>query len=247
MENLNEVISKKLIKFRVEAGLTQLELAQKINYSDKSISKWERGDGLPDLPVLVALSEIYNITLNDFLSKEKVVKSKPKKTEKKSRLLVCLLSTGLVMLIASICFAILFMIPKTQNYAWYSYLFSIPVCAIVLLVFSEVWGNRYLNTLFASVIVWGIILSVCLTVPLKSIWIICIIGLVLTILIIFWYILRFLTIQKKKSLKFLNNIFTKNKNSKTEKKPKKLENKLDIEKNEKLVYNELTENSNEAN
>ena len=142
MENLNEIVANNLIKFRIQAGFTQLELAEKINYSDKSVSKWERGDGLPDLPVLVALSKIYNVSVNDFLTNTQTVKVTNKTCEKKSKLIVAFLSTGLVILLASICFVVLFLIGATKNYAWYSYLFAIPVCFIVLLVFSEIWGNR---------------------------------------------------------------------------------------------------------
>ena len=49
------------------AGLTQKALAKKLNYSDKSISQWENGDRIPDFSVLVELSELYNIKVDDFL------------------------------------------------------------------------------------------------------------------------------------------------------------------------------------
>ncbi len=249
MENLNNIISKNLIRFRTSAGLTQLELAHKLNYSDKSISKWERGEGLPDLAVLVALSKIYNISLNDFLTEEKSVKPASLKVEKKSRLLVCLLSVGLVVLVASICFAVLFIIEQAKPFAWLSYLFAIPVGSIVLLVFSELWGNRYLNALFAAMIVWGIILSVCLTVPINDIWIICVIGIVLTILIIFWYLLRFVSFQKKSALTFLNVIFKKCKNENKNEHLLNKENSKKINENitklskEKLVFNSIKNES----
>ena len=59
-------------------------------------------------------------------------------------------------------------------------------------------------------IVWSIILSICLNVAIKDIWVICIIGAVLNILIIFWYILRSVSIRKKNYLKIFNIIFKKN-------------------------------------
>lgn len=243
MENVNLIIAKNLIKYRTMAGLTQLELAQKINYSDKSISKWERGEGLPDVLVLIELSKIYNITLNDFLIEERNVKPATKQAEKKSKLLVSILSVGLVVLVASICFVTLFMIPSTKNYAWYSYLFGLPVSAIVLLVFSEVWGNRYLNTLFSSVIVWGIILSICVTVNIDDIWIICIIGIVLTVLIIFWYLLRHVTIQKNAAIKLFKNIFKKGKEKSLHTKNNNEEKNNKQEKT--LKYNVITEDESE--
>ncbi len=57
-ERLKKNIAKNLSSLRKSAGLTQAELGEKLTYSDKSISKWERGDGLPDLLVLDKLAEL---------------------------------------------------------------------------------------------------------------------------------------------------------------------------------------------
>ena len=69
-ERLKKNIAKNLSSLRKSAGLTQAELGEKLTYSDKSISKWERGDGLPDLLVLDKLAELYGVT---------VLKNKPKR------------------------------------------------------------------------------------------------------------------------------------------------------------------------
>lgn len=192
MDNLNSVVSKNLIKFRTLAGLTQMELAKKINYSDKSISKWERGDGLPDLAVLVKLSEIYGININEFLNQntpeQEVVISK--KYTNKKHLLISILSSGLVFFVATIVFVVLFMINTTASFAWLSFIFAIPVASIVLLVFSLLWGNNYLNALFSTLILWGIILSICFTVSIDRIWILCVLGIIFEFLIVFWFIFR---------------------------------------------------------
>lgn len=192
MENLNSVVSKNLIKFRTLAGLTQVELAKKINYSDKSISKWERGDGLPDLSVLVKLSEIYNININEFLNQntpeQEVIISK--KYINKKHFLISILSSGLVFFIATIVFVVLFMIQSTSHFAWLSFIYAIPISSIVLLIFSLMWGNNILNTIFSSLILWGIILSTCFTVHTSEIWILCAVGIIFEFLIIFWFIFR---------------------------------------------------------
>ena len=64
-EQLKKNFAARLAGYRRLAGLTQLELAEKLNYSDKSISKWERGEGLPDLYVVSQLADLFNITVND--------------------------------------------------------------------------------------------------------------------------------------------------------------------------------------
>ena len=73
MENnneLNKIIAKNLMHYRKAAGLTQAELAEKINYSDKSVSKWESGNGIPDVYTLVQIAKLYGLTLNDFVGEE---------------------------------------------------------------------------------------------------------------------------------------------------------------------------------
>ena len=70
MENLHEInanIVKNLTYYRKSAGLTQAELAEKINYSDKSISKWESGNGVPDIYILIQLAKLYGVTVNDLV------------------------------------------------------------------------------------------------------------------------------------------------------------------------------------
>ena len=70
-ENLTAVIAENLIYYRKKAGLTQSELAEKLSYSDKSVSKWERKEGVPDIHILVQLAKLYGLTVNDFLTTKK--------------------------------------------------------------------------------------------------------------------------------------------------------------------------------
>ena len=65
MNDIKDTIAKNLTELRTRAGFTQLQLAEKLNYSDKAVSKWERGEAVPDLRVLVKLSEIYGVTVDD--------------------------------------------------------------------------------------------------------------------------------------------------------------------------------------
>ena len=67
-EKLKKTISKNLIRYRKMNNLTQMELAVALNYSDKAISKWERGESLPDIYVLSLIADFYNITVNDLIS-----------------------------------------------------------------------------------------------------------------------------------------------------------------------------------
>ena len=196
MEDVKFIISKNLVKLRQNAKLTQLELANKIQYSDKSVSKWERGENLPDVEVLVKLSKIYDVSLNTFIEtdEKKII---PKKIKASSHTIISLLSAGLVFLVASIIFAILFMVPTTKSISWISFIYAIPVSAIVLLALSIKWKNLFSQALFSSIILWGIIISICISIDYADIWSLCVIGFVFELLIIFWSILRKLNFIQK--------------------------------------------------
>ena len=87
--NLNKIIGENLAKYRKSAKITQLELAQVLNYSDKAISKWERGESLPDITVLIQIADIYGITLNE-LCYENQTKTEKVKTKSAKLMLKCL-------------------------------------------------------------------------------------------------------------------------------------------------------------
>ena len=69
MEDLRKIIGNNLSELRKKRGLTQLELAEKFNYTDRAVSKWENGDTLPDVEILYNLCEFYGVTL-DYLTHE---------------------------------------------------------------------------------------------------------------------------------------------------------------------------------
>ncbi|MCQ2400236.1 MAG: helix-turn-helix domain-containing protein, partial [Clostridia bacterium] len=74
-----ETLAKNLIKYRKALGLTQLELAEKLSYTDKAVSKWERAEAAPDVFVLKSLADLYGITVDKLLTEDP---QKPPKTAK---------------------------------------------------------------------------------------------------------------------------------------------------------------------
>ncbi len=151
MDELKETIAKNLVELRTASRMTQLQLAEKLNYSDKAVSKWERGEAIPDIRVLKKLSEIYNISVDDIISESVSLKVKPKMNIGKKRLLITLLSAGLVWFIATVIFMIVYFIPESAKYAYLVYVCAPFCCAIVITVFSAVGqlDNEY-GRLFAD-------------------------------------------------------------------------------------------------
>ena len=107
MINENEfkqIVARNITKFRKANGLTQLELAIKLNYSDKAVSKWERGESLPDVYMLQVIASMFGITLNDLVTEHTDI-IKPK--SKLNKGIVLALSIGLTWLIAVATFVFL--------------------------------------------------------------------------------------------------------------------------------------------
>ena len=67
--DLKQTIAKNITALRQGRKMTQIELAEKLNYSDKAISKWERGESIPDVTVLKSIADLFGVTL-DYLLQE---------------------------------------------------------------------------------------------------------------------------------------------------------------------------------
>ena len=138
MKNVKDTFAKNLIALRKNRKLTQSDLANKLNYSDKAISKWERGESVPDIEMIYQLSKFYGVTVDAMLEEEDILKKKGV-SRKLERLIVTLLSVSVVWLIAVIVFVILtWLVPDNGLKIWLSFIYPIPVTMIVLIVFNSI-------------------------------------------------------------------------------------------------------------
>lgn len=189
---LKEIITNNLIHYRKLNNLTQASLAEKINYSDKAVSKWERGESIPDVYTLSLLAELYGITINDLISKEVKVKPKPKKNTKRN-VIITILSVIIVWLVACICYIIPLIFKNIPN-LWMAFIIALPVSFIVLLVFSALWGNKKTNFACITGLILTIILSIALPLSvcfsMHKAWLLFILFIPLELMNIFWFILR---------------------------------------------------------
>jgi transcriptional regulator with XRE-family HTH domain len=196
MDDLKDIIAQNLVRLRQEAGLTQLQLADMLNYSDKAVSKWERGESIPDLRVLIQLANIYHIKVDDIISEqhEKVVK--PKINLRKKRILVTLLAVVLVWFIATGVFVILRFIPQAEDYAYLVYIVAPFVSSIVLTVFAAIWGTRLLNALACSLIPWTLVIMLHVflaafnVLAADKVYLVYLAAIPFQILIVLWFTLR---------------------------------------------------------
>lgn len=177
MEELKDIIADNLITLRKANKLTQLELAEKLNYSDKAISKWERGESLPDIVILKQLADMYGVGIDYIVTahtEETKSKYRMPKPELNNKLIITLLSCLSVWLLATILyinFKILF-----DEYYWMIWIWALPATAIVLIVFSSIWGNKQLILSSVSLLIWTLILSFYLQFLQYNLWSLFLLG-----------------------------------------------------------------------
>lgn len=185
-EKLREYFARNLAHYRKALGLTQSELAEKLNYSDKSISKWERGDGLPDLAVTAQIAEIFGLTVNDLIAE----KPRRRLMTTRNKIIITLLSMGIAWLVATILFFLCEIIFPSVKVWWLFYIYAIPISAIVGIVFSCIWWKKIHLLASVSTLIWSAALCVMLTVPIPKIYLIFIVAAVLQILTILWFLIK---------------------------------------------------------
>lgn len=203
MDELKETIAKNLVELRTQAKLTQLQLAEILNYSDKAVSKWERGEAIPDIRVLIQLAGIYGVTLDELVKGGGITSEvKPVKSVWSKHVFIAVLSALLVWFVATGIFAVFYFIPATAAYAYLSFVVAPLPTGIVLNVFSAKWGNRITNALSSSLILWACaeiiyVYSWAFLPEFKQIFMVFVLAAVFEILIILWFVYRWYTAKKK--------------------------------------------------
>lgn len=193
MDDIKFIIAKNITALRQAKGITQIELAQMLNYSDKAISKWERGESVPDISVLYHITEIFGVTLDYLVHSHKEVDDSGIKlhdaTRKRNHIVITGMSILLVWLIATTVFVLLDVIPQFQSSLHtLSFLYAMPVSFIVWLVFNCVWFNTKINYIIISLIMWSFLACIHISfLPFGfNFWILYALGIPGQIIILLW-------------------------------------------------------------
>lgn len=183
-------IGENIARLRRLSNMTQSELAEKINYSDKSVSKWEQGNGIPDVRILLQLAELFNVSVDDLVREHKEAPVMPKKTRLRRRIIISLLSVGLCWLVAVVAFVFIGIIwPDVPN-TWLAFVYAVPASAIVVLVFSCIWHYRWVRIAAITVLIWLTLTCIYLTAHVcgAEIGLIYFIGVPLQILALIFFV-----------------------------------------------------------
>lgn len=202
-ELLRSRIGRNIASYRKRARLTQAGLAERLNYSDKAVSKWERGESAPDVITLVQLSEQFGISVNELLvdpdalpeetgavqqAMEQVVEKALKRKADKG--IILKLSSILVWFVAVFAYVMLSCFELTEPWSWIFFIYAIPSNAIVLLSLRSAWKDFRWNQILISIIMWGSILSVYVSLLVFlnwNIWRLFLLGVPGQIAVLLWF------------------------------------------------------------
>lgn len=218
-----QLVAENLIFYRKRAGLTQAGVASHINYSDKSVSKWERGDGCPDVYVLTLLAELYGVDINALVSPRceeaeqalvpDEIQPEPEVYEPVARRasrspFTAALAVGGVWLVATIIFSLINMLNPACSMSWLAFIYAIPTSFAAVEYFAAKWKlPSILHLLFISGVLWTLMVSIHLTCPnVQNIYLIYVIAAVAQLLGIFalglyWQMIKWPQVSVAKRLK----------------------------------------------
>ena len=201
-QKLRRQIGANIAVYRKLRGLTQAGLAEKLNYSDKAVSKWERGESAPDIVTLAAIAEQLNVTVNKLLedpnelppdgggrvekTMERVVQRALKRKANKNIILG--LSSVLVWFLALLCFVVLSTLEI--DFSWLAFFYAIPVNCIVMLSLRSAWKDFRWNRALISGVMWGGLVALYTTLLILgsiNIWKMFLLGIPGQIAILLWF------------------------------------------------------------
>ena len=172
---LKKQIGRNIVSYRKRCTMTQAQLAEKLNYSDKAVSKWERGESMPDVLTLVQIAELFDVTVNDILADpdalpeqtgavERVMGKAVEKTLKRKadKRIILGLSSLLVWFVALFCYVLFSILDMPKS--WVAFFYAVPADAIVMLSLRSAWKDFRWNQFLVSCIMWGVLLSIFVTV-----------------------------------------------------------------------------------
>lgn len=172
LSELKLISASNLIKLRTGAGLTQAELGEKLNYSDKTISKWERGEAIPDAYVLTQLAGIFGVTVDYLLSSHDAWESPEQQAAQQeepgySVNMIIAISVLGVWTMALTIFVLLWLF---DIILWETFIVALPVSILTYMVLICVFHRRrYLEFVIAAFVLSLFVLLYFL-VPMQKPW-----------------------------------------------------------------------------
>lgn len=195
MEEVKNNVAKNITELRILNNMTQLELAEKLNYSDKTVSKWERAESTPDLSVLVQLADMFGVSLDYLVRSENIeetVQENKREETKYNRRIIAYISESIAWFVALFAFILTSLITSEASYQWLYFVYALPIALIIKLVFNTMWFNPRNNYVIVSGLIWSILAAVHITFLYFGINValIYLLGIIGQVVIILWSFIK---------------------------------------------------------
>lgn len=178
MQDIKQLIGRNITRLRTVSHLTQVEFAERLNYTDKAVSKWERGESLPDIVVLKQIADMFGVSVDYLLSEhgddEKPAVGEEKKIRDRNHFIIALMAIVIVWFLA--VFVYFLVNSVTGKFLWQAYLVAVPISSIVALVFNSIWGRTRANYIIISVLMWSTLITFYVLLLKYNIWTIFLLG-----------------------------------------------------------------------
>lgn len=192
IEDVKKTVANNLIFLRKKSGFTQQDVANRLDYSAKSVSKWENADSLPDISILSALCDMYGVTL-DYLTHENaeeqaVFFKKNEKIEEVNRFIIMLMALMAVILVASIAFVYTMLFEKSTG-GWRAFVWAVAPCATIIMYYCNKQLRlpkqlKIAKITLGTIICWSILTAIYLQFFNYRLWLIFILGIPIEIIIV---------------------------------------------------------------
>ena len=175
LSELKLISASNIIKLRTRAGLTQAELGEKLNYSDKTISKWERGEAIPDAYVLTQMAELFGVTVDYLLSSHDAWESPEQQEEEEQRQAERHYSTNVIIAISvlgvwTMALTIFVMLWLFDIILWQTFVVALPVSILTYMVLICVFRRRKHLQFVIAAFVLSMFILLYFTLPMQKPW-----------------------------------------------------------------------------
>lgn len=201
MNDIKDIFAKNLSELRQASGMTQLELGERLNYSDKTVSKWERGESIPDAGILKQIADVFGVTVDYLLDPEHGVDAAPaavleeNDTVYRRHMTIRRIVQAGVWLLSVVIIVLCWIV--TRKFFWLILIWTLPVSFLLSIIFTSLWSRNKGrdNYIFISLFIFSILLAIYLSALKANLWMLFLIMIPVEVLMYFCFKLYF---DKKK-------------------------------------------------
>ncbi len=191
MSEIRTVVRENLVKLRKERKWTQMELAEKIGYSDKAISRWETGEVSPDIETLYTLSQLYEIPMQVLFEPYEPVEYKAKRfrdLDMGKKIAISLLVIATLWFFGSVAY--IYLAAQGDARPWMAFIWPLPLTFLLSIAFNRMWGNRVIAVILRSGLCWTLITAIYLQLLEYNLFMLFVSGVPLQLALVLWSYIR---------------------------------------------------------